>query len=116
MRYLLLLAIRIYWVIPTELHSKCIFKETCSHYVYRIAKQQGFIAGINALKERNELCRPGYLVYRYEGHFYLKTASGKVFAESDMSDSILPPNNSQLLDFDDQDQIIRHIDSVCNKI
>lgn len=28
MRYLLLLAIRIYWVIPTKLHSKCIFKDS----------------------------------------------------------------------------------------
>lgn len=101
MRYLLLLAIRIYWVIPTKLHSKCIFKETCSHYVYRIAKQQGFLAGINALKERNRLCRSGYVVYRFEGRFYLKTTDGHVFGQENISESILPPNNSSFFDFDD---------------
>lgn len=101
MRYLLLLAIRIYWAIPTKLHSKCIFKETCSHYVYRIAKQQGLVAGIKALKERNRLCRPGYVVYRFDGRFYLKTTDGHVFGQESISVFILPPKNSSFLDFDD---------------
>lgn len=105
MRFLLLLAIRIYWLIPTRLHSKCIFNETCSHYVYRIAKQKGFVEGIKALKERNNLCRPGYIVYRFQGRFYIRTAEGRVFGEEDISPNILPPENNQFLDFDNMSNL-----------
>ncbi len=100
MRCLLLLAIRMYWLIPTRLHDKCIFRESCSHYVYRVAKQRGFIAGLAALRERNGLCRPGYAVYHFEGKFYLKTAGGQVFEEDDIAISLLPPRNTNYLDFD----------------
>lgn len=100
MKYLLLLAIRIYWKIPTKWHQKCIFRETCSHYVYRIASERGFKAGITALRERNELCRPGYVVYRSQGHYYLRTANGIVFEEHDIALSELPPYNGFILDLD----------------
>ena len=106
MKYLLLLAIRIYWRIPTKLHQKCIFRETCSHYVYRIAGNQGFLAGIAALRERNELCRPGYVVYRYQGHYYLKTANGTIVEEQDIAFSELPPRNKNIIDIDSYKPII----------
>ena len=106
MKYLLLLAIRIYWRIPTKLHQKCIFRETCSHYVYRIASNQGFLAGIAALRERNELCRPGYVVYRYQGHYYLKTANGTIVEEQDIAFSELPPRNKNIIDIDNYKPII----------
>lgn len=106
MKYLLLLAIRIYWRIPTKLHQKCIFRETCSHYVYRIASNQGFLAGVAALRERNELCRPGYVVYRYQGHYYLKTANGTIVEEQDIAFSELPPRNKNIIDIDSYKPII----------
>jgi len=80
-------------MIPTKLHKRCIFRETCSHYVYRIASQQGFFEGLRALKVRNELCRPGYVVYRSQGRYYLQTANGSVFAEDEIALSELPPHN-----------------------
>ena len=100
MKSLLLLAIRIYWRIPTRLHTRCIFRETCSHYVYRIASEQGFLAGIRAFRERNRLCRPGYVVYRSQGHFYLKTATGAIIEEKDIALTELPPHNQHFLDLD----------------
>ena len=106
MKYLLLLAIRIYWRIPTKLHQKCIFRETCSHYVYRIASNQGFLAGVAALRERNELCRPGYVVYRYQGHYYLKTVNGTIVEEQDIAFSELPPRNKKIIDIDSYKPII----------
>ena len=106
MKYLLLLAIRIYWRIPTKLHQKCIFRETCSHYVYRIASNQGFLAGVAALRERNELCRPGYVVYRYQGHYYLKTANGTIVEDQDIAFSELPPRNKNIIDIDSYKPII----------
>lgn len=100
MRKLLLLAIRIYWKIPTRLHEKCIFRESCSHYVYRMAKEQGFRMGIKALRERNDLCRPGYVVYRSEGRYYMQTASGRLIDEKDIAMSELPPQNKNFIDLD----------------
>lgn len=100
MRYLLMFAIRIYWRIPTKLHNKCLFKETCSHYVYHVAKHQGFKKALKALRERNELCRPGYVVYKYMDKFHLKTAGGQIFTEESISPNILPPYNEKYLDFD----------------
>lgn len=100
MKYLLLLAIRLYWKVPTKWHQRCIFRETCSHYVYRIASQQGFIAGIKALLLRNELCRSGYIVYRFQGRYYLKTANGTIFQEEDIALSELPPLNHHIIDID----------------
>lgn len=100
MKHLLLLAIRIYWKIPTKMHQKCIFRETCSHYVYRIASEQGFLAGLRALRRRNEVCRPGYVVYLSQGRYYLQAANGEVFEEQDIAVSELPPYNKNILDLD----------------
>ena len=100
LKYLLLLAIRLYWRIPTKLHQRCIFRETCSHYVYRIASEQGFLAGIKAFKERTELCRSGYVIYKSLGRYYMKTANGTIFQEDEIALSQLPPNNCNILDLD----------------
>ncbi|WP_366914024.1 membrane protein insertion efficiency factor YidD [Niabella sp.] len=60
MRYFLLLIIRLYWLTPEKNRRRCLFKETCSRYVYRITRQQGLRAGLAALKDRRRKCRPGY--------------------------------------------------------
>ena len=105
MKHLLLLAIRIYWKLPTQLHQRCIFRESCSHYVYRIACTKGFWAGVQAMKLRYKLCRPGYVVYKSEGRYYLKTANGTIFEEEDIAPSELPPISNHILDLDDYSYI-----------
>jgi putative component of membrane protein insertase Oxa1/YidC/SpoIIIJ protein YidD len=64
MKYLLLLLIRLYWLLPKAWRRRCIFKCTCSHYVFQITRQYGFIAGIKALRKRYKQCRPGYNLYQ----------------------------------------------------
>lgn len=103
MQHLLLLIIRIYWHLPTKYHDKCIFRESCSHYVYRITKDKGFVAGIKALLKRNNMCRPGYVIFKFEERFYLKTANGILVNEDDIALSQLPPKNMQYVDFDGMD-------------
>lgn len=66
MRYLFLLCIRIYWLIPSKNRRVCIFKESCSQYVYRITKKDGFKKGILAFKERKHQCQPGYYAINNE--------------------------------------------------
>ena len=60
MRFILLVGIRIYWMIPKIWRRECIFKESCSNYVYRITKRYGYKLGILALQKRYQKCRPGY--------------------------------------------------------
>ena len=100
MKYLLLLAIRIYWKIPTRLHQRCIFRESCSHYVYRLANEHGFFAGLKAYRERKALCRSGYVVYKSLGKYFLKTTNGCVFEEESIATKLLPPFNNNILDLD----------------
>jgi putative component of membrane protein insertase Oxa1/YidC/SpoIIIJ protein YidD len=59
MRYIVLIAIKIYWLIPGQHRRTCLFKESCSHYVYNITKRFGFAKGMGALKKRIRTCRPG---------------------------------------------------------
>ena len=61
MRFLLLLIIRSYWIlIPKNKRRKCLFKKSCSNYVYETTQVNGFIAGLKALCFRIQNCRPGY--------------------------------------------------------
>ena len=54
-----------------------------------------------ALKKRNDLCRPGYVIYKSLGRYYMKTANGTIIEEEDIALTELPPNNNKILDFDD---------------
>ena len=63
MKFIILLAIRLYWnFIPASKRRSCIFRESCSKYVYRIAKEKGFLGGLNAFAKRYKQCRPGYQI------------------------------------------------------
>lgn len=45
---------------PKKNRRVCIFKESCSKYVFRITNRWGFKKGILALKKRRRICRNGY--------------------------------------------------------
>lgn len=76
MKYILLFIIRIYWsIIPASKRKMCIFKESCSNYVLRITKEEGFISGVKAFLFRNKHCCPGYVIYKYQNHYELKPST-----------------------------------------
>ncbi len=64
MRFILLLIIRVYWLIPEKKRKNCLFKESCSHYVFTITRQKGFKEGFKALKLRLKQCKPGYYLFK----------------------------------------------------
>lgn len=68
MKYLLLFAIKIYWLTPETKRKKCIFCESCSKYVYRITCEFGFLKGLKILKKRMQQCKPGF--YRLNEYEY----------------------------------------------
>ncbi len=58
MKYFLLLFIKFYQTFtPKKFRGKCLFKESCSHFVYRITEKEGLKSGLEALLYRFHNCR-----------------------------------------------------------
>lgn len=90
MRLLLLAAIRIYWwLYPKERRRSCVFRESCSHYVYRITQNGGLFAGVRAFRARVRACRPGYTVTVSGDSVEVRCADGSVLHDNEIADSIL---------------------------
>lgn len=65
MKYLILLIIRMYWLIKSKKSKpKCIFKKSCSHYVYEEALHYGFLRGLKAFHFRYKNCRYGNEIFK----------------------------------------------------
>lgn len=64
MKYFLLIAIKCYWLIfPANKRRMCLFKKSCSRFVYENTLKYGFVSGSKALWYRYKTCRPGYIIY-----------------------------------------------------
>ncbi|MEC7784800.1 membrane protein insertion efficiency factor YidD [Leeuwenhoekiella palythoae] len=87
MRVFLILLIKFYWVlIPKAKRRRCLFKKSCSHYVFDITKDEGFFEGLKALNFRYKNCRPGYYILKEEQ--LLISASGKSFDNHHIKEEI----------------------------
>jgi putative component of membrane protein insertase Oxa1/YidC/SpoIIIJ protein YidD len=64
MKYLFMFLIRLYWLSPKKWRRRCVFKENCSAYIYRMFKEKGVKAGIDACRQRYSQCRPGYTHFK----------------------------------------------------
>lgn len=65
MKYLILLVINIYWkVLPASKRKKCIFKKSCSNYVFETTQKEGFIKGLKAFQFRYKNCRGNFSIYQ----------------------------------------------------
>jgi putative component of membrane protein insertase Oxa1/YidC/SpoIIIJ protein YidD len=94
MRWLILFPIYIYWYAwPPFLKKRyCLFKESCSQFVFRVTKESGFVAGYKAMIWRYRNCRPGYrIVSNAEGKFEMRLVTGNMVPESEIADAILKP-------------------------
>jgi uncharacterized protein len=89
----LLWGIRVYWrLVPPGRRRTCLFAESCSRYVYRIAAAEGSIAGMRALWNRRRTCRPGYAVLgarNVDGTRLVRLADGQVVGLSTLSTSAI---------------------------
>lgn len=86
MKYLILFGIRIYWLLPKNLRQRCLYKESCSKYIYRISSEFGFFEGIKALKLRMKSCRPNYRLLDIDNHRVLICSNGETINEDEMAD------------------------------
>lgn len=92
MRVVLILLIRLYWIfIPKNTRKICLFRESCSNYVYRITKQEGFYKGLTALHYRILRCKPNYSIIKRNNEFELKLNDDSIVSENQISIYLLPP-------------------------
>jgi hypothetical protein len=94
MRQLLLLGIRLYRrFLPSRRTGQCLFKESCSRHVERIAREQGFRAGICAFVRRLRQCRRGYLIVSAldAGSIELILRDGTILRSDDISPKVFRP-------------------------
>jgi len=90
MKWIVLCLIRVYWILPTKYRRKCIFKESCSHFVYRSAKENGFRKGISCFLKRRTQCRTGYQIYYgYSTSIEIKLFDGTYITENELSETML---------------------------
>jgi len=64
MKNLLIIPIKLYWfLIPASKRRLCIFRKSCSNYVYEETSKKGFRSGIKALRYRYQNCRSSYILF-----------------------------------------------------
>ena len=55
-----------YWfLIPKQKRRKCIFKKSCSMYVYEKTRHSGFIEGLKAFWFRYKNCRGSVEIFKH---------------------------------------------------
>jgi putative component of membrane protein insertase Oxa1/YidC/SpoIIIJ protein YidD len=65
MKYFIFLIIRMYWIlIPESNRRQCIFKKSCSNYVFEVTQKEGFIKGLKAFQFRYKNCRGNFSIYQ----------------------------------------------------
>lgn len=90
MRYLLLIGIKIYWfIIPEKERRSCIFRESCSQHVYKLALNQGLFSGLKALIRRMRSCKPGYTICLGENGIELILCDGSILTENEIAFNLL---------------------------
>jgi uncharacterized protein len=92
MKYFLILVIKLYWLlIPEYKRKNCIFRISCSRFVYNQTKEKGFVAGLLSLKERFQTCRPNHHVKYLENEdlVILRLNNGTVLLEDEISEYII---------------------------
>ncbi len=95
MKRLFLLAIKSYWrLVPQKRRRKCLFKVSCSHYVYQQIKENGVSMGLRALHYRIQNCNAHYHIIEIEDEKVLVTKTHKVIRERELSHFILEKMNS----------------------
>jgi putative component of membrane protein insertase Oxa1/YidC/SpoIIIJ protein YidD len=91
MKNLLLLLIKIYWWgIPPSKRRKCIFRTSCSKYVYEKALNEGLISGLKAFRYRFQNCRSGaYITENPYGEIQIILPNQQILNEEEVSERFI---------------------------
>ncbi len=92
MKHLLLFIIQLYWnIFPEAKRKKCIFKKSCSKYVFEITKKYGLIKGLKALLFRYKNCRNGFEIFKnpITNETQMLLITGKIISKNEISKRFL---------------------------
>lgn len=92
MKHLLLLAIKFYWkTLPEHRRRKCIFRKSCSNYVFEVTKYKGFIKGLQSLAYRYKNCRGGFQTFinPINGEKEMILPNREIIGEKEIAEEIL---------------------------
>ncbi len=89
MKWTILFVIRLYWLIPKRYKRSCLFKVSCSNFVYKSAQERGFLCGISAYLTRKKQFRPGYqiIISKSIGN-QIKLVDGCFISENEVSSKV----------------------------
>jgi putative component of membrane protein insertase Oxa1/YidC/SpoIIIJ protein YidD len=94
---MLTMPIRAYWLLwPSKWRRRCIYKESCSRYVYRVTTSDGLAEGLRALQRRWRSCRQGYELESRGSMLGLRLCDGTFVPESEVSDFLICAVRQQL--------------------
>lgn len=92
MKFILLTIIRFYWFIkPNNRKPKCIFRKSCSCYVYGIISDKGALKGLAAFYFRYKNCRYGYEIFKSPttGEIQILLPSGFILEQQEISKKVI---------------------------
>ncbi|WP_350289827.1 membrane protein insertion efficiency factor YidD [uncultured Croceitalea sp.] len=92
MKLILLLIIKTYWfLIPKSKRRCCIFRKTCSQFVFEKTKEHGFNEGWKAFWFRYKNCRYGYVLFKnpIDNTVQMILPQGQIISEEEVSKSII---------------------------
>lgn len=73
----------------SKIGKVCLFKESCSKYVYRSTKEEGFIRGIKAFKYRFQNCNSKHQLIELESKKFLLTNKYELVGLERVNENIL---------------------------
>ncbi len=90
MKIILLIIIKFYWfLIPESKRRKCLFRKSCSRYVYEETKTKGLLVGLKALIFRFKNCKPNYQLIVVAEKKLLITKNNQIFKEEEINKTLL---------------------------
>jgi hypothetical protein len=87
---LFLWLIRFYWSKnPENERRACLYKISCSQYVYRVTRLKGWFIGLIAYKKRMKSCKPGYKILLKNEKIIILTSNSKTINHLSINPFIL---------------------------
>ena len=100
MKHFLLLAIKLYWItVPKNKRRQCLFRKSCSHFVFENTIQFGLFKGLAALRYRIKNCREGSYIFinPVTNKIQMILPGNEVVDEMDISQTLLNNFKGQII-------------------
>jgi putative component of membrane protein insertase Oxa1/YidC/SpoIIIJ protein YidD len=99
MKFFLIAIIKIYWaIIPKSKRRKCIFRLSCSKFVYSETKEKGVLKGVTALSFRIKNCNNNFDIYLdpFSNKRKMLLQNGITIDEDEIASFLIPDNQNCL--------------------